>query len=59
MSENVTTLQTQHAMLVVWGEYAQSIGLVKGIESVPLEQKTVDHSPCSSFWWRFWAGCPT
>jgi len=45
MSENVTTLQTQHAMLVVWGEYAQSIGLVKGIESVPLDQKSVDHRP--------------
>jgi len=45
MSENATTLQTQHAMLVVWGEYAQSIGLVKDIESVPLDQKTVDHSP--------------
>ncbi len=45
MSENITTLETQHAMLVVWGEYAQSIGLVKGIESVPLDQKAVDHSP--------------
>jgi len=40
MSENATTLQTQHAMLVVWGEYAQSIGLVKDIESVPLDQKS-------------------
>jgi len=45
MSENTTKLQTQHAMLVVWGEYAQSIGLVKGIEGVPLDQKEVDHSP--------------
>lgn len=45
MSENEITLLTQHAMLVAWGEYAQSIGLVKGIEDVPLGQKEVDHSP--------------
>ena len=45
MSEQETTLLTQHAMLVVWGEYAQSIGLVTGIESVPLDQKSVVHSP--------------
>lgn len=45
MSEQETTLLTQHAMLVVWGEYARSIGLVKGIEQIPLKQKEVDHSP--------------
>jgi hypothetical protein len=45
MSESTTTLLTQHAMLVAWGEYAQSIGLVKGIEGVPLDQKEIDHSP--------------
>jgi hypothetical protein len=45
MSEQETTLLTQHAMLVVWGEYARSIGLVEGIEQVPLNQKEVDHSP--------------
>jgi hypothetical protein len=36
---------TYHAMLVAWGEYAQSIGLIEGIESVPLHQKTVTHRP--------------
>ncbi len=45
MSENETTLLTQHAMLVVWGEYARSIGLVKGIERVRLQHKEVKHSP--------------
>ena len=45
MSETTTTLLTQHAMLVAWGEYSQSIGLVKGITGVLLDQKEVDHSP--------------
>jgi len=45
MGEQETTLLTQHAMLVVWGEYARSIGLVEGVERVPLNQKEVDHSP--------------
>lgn len=45
MSENETTLLTQHALLVAWGEYAQSLGLLKKIESVPLDQKEVEHRP--------------
>jgi hypothetical protein len=36
---------THHAMLVAWGEFAQSIGLIQEIESVPLQQKTVTHRP--------------
>jgi hypothetical protein len=36
---------TQHAMLVAWGQYAQSIGLIQEIEGVPLHQKTVTHRP--------------
>jgi hypothetical protein len=36
---------TQHAMLVVWGQFAQSIGLIQAIEAVPLHQKSVDHRP--------------
>jgi hypothetical protein len=36
---------THHAMLVAWGEFAQSIGLIQEIESVPLGQKTVTHRP--------------
>ena len=34
MSKNETTLLTQHAMLVTWGEHAQSIGLVTESDSV-------------------------
>jgi hypothetical protein len=36
---------THHAMLVAWGEFAQSIGLIQEVESVPLHQKTVTHRP--------------
>jgi len=36
---------THHAMLVAWGEFAQSIGLIQEIESVSLHQKTVTHQP--------------
>ena len=36
---------TQHAMLVLWGEYAQQIGLVRAIEQVKLKQKRRDHKP--------------
>jgi hypothetical protein len=36
---------THHAMLVAWGEFAQSIGLIQEIESVSLHQKSVTHRP--------------
>lgn len=36
---------TYHAMLVVWGQFAQSIGLIGKIHSLSLGQKTVTHSP--------------
>ncbi len=36
--------QTEHAMLVVWGEFAQSIGLVKQMTDIPIHQKERDHS---------------
>jgi len=36
---------THHAMLVAWGEFAQSVGLIQEIESVSLHQKTVTHRP--------------
>jgi hypothetical protein len=36
---------THHAMLVAWGEFAQSVGLVQEIESIPLRQKTITHRP--------------
>lgn len=36
---------TQHAMLVVWGLYAQQIGLVRALAQVKLKQKVRDHDP--------------
>lgn len=36
---------THHAMLVVWGQYAQAIGVIDAIESIPLHQKAVNHRP--------------
>ena len=43
MSCNEVNSLTQHAMLVVWGQFAQSIGLVQAIEAIPLHQKSVNH----------------
>jgi hypothetical protein len=45
MDENQSEVPTQHAMLVVWGLYAQAIGLIRALAQVPLPQKTVDYSP--------------
>ena len=51
MSEQETSpndgqpLLTQHAMLVLWGAYAQQIGLVEALEEVDLSQKTRAHRP--------------
>jgi hypothetical protein len=36
---------THHAMLVPWGLFAQQIGLVQRIQTVPIPQQTRDHSP--------------
>jgi hypothetical protein len=36
---------THHAMMVAWGQYAHCIGLIQGLESVSLHQKTRTHSP--------------
>lgn len=45
MSDSVLPSLTQHAMLVAWGQYAHCLGLIEGIEAVPLRQKTVTHRP--------------
>jgi hypothetical protein len=45
MSDNALASLTQHAMLVVWGQYAHCLGLIEGIEAVSLHQKTVRHRP--------------
>jgi len=45
MSHNEIESLTYHAMLVAWGQFAQSIGLVEAIASLPLHQKGVKHRP--------------
>lgn len=45
MSEKQPDTLTYHAMLVAWGQFAQSIGLIREIEAVALRQKKVEHSP--------------
>ncbi len=45
MSDSEINELTHHAMLVTWGEFAQSIGLIQAVESVPLRQKRVTHRP--------------
>jgi hypothetical protein len=45
MSENHSDTITHHAMLVAWGQFGQSIGLIRAIEAVLLHQKKVEHSP--------------
>ena len=51
MSEQETSrneqqpLLTQHAMLVLWGAFAQQIGLVKMLEQIDLRQKKREHRP--------------
>jgi hypothetical protein len=46
MSETaVTTCRTEHALLVLLGQYAQHIGLIKALMAVPLHQQTRTYSP--------------
>jgi hypothetical protein len=42
---NAEATLTQHAMLVVWGEFARHLGLVQAMEAIPLGQKTCTHRP--------------
>ncbi|HUE98598.1 MAG TPA: hypothetical protein VMN99_05050 [Anaerolineales bacterium] len=36
---------TQHALLIPWGQFAQEIGLLSGIEAIRLNQKAYEHTP--------------
>ena len=36
---------TDHAMLVVWGQFARQFGLISALMEVPLAQKTVQRAP--------------
>ena len=46
MSENAPQPNhTEHALLVLLGQYAQHLGLIQALVDVPLHQKTYIHSP--------------
>ena len=47
MSENIqtNTQETDHAMLVVWGQFANCLGIPQAFADVPMSQKTVTHTP--------------
>lgn len=36
---------TQHALLVPWGQFAREIGLLSGLEAIQLKQKVYEHTP--------------
>jgi hypothetical protein len=44
-STDTDTAVTDHALLVVLGQFAQHLGLIPLLEAVPLAQKTVNHTP--------------
>lgn len=37
--------ETQHALLIPWGHFAQEIGLITGLKAVKLSQKVYEHTP--------------
>ena len=46
MSESAaSTYRTEHALLVLLGQYAQQIGLIKALMAVPLHQQARTYSP--------------
>ena len=46
MSANATEPNhTEHALLVLLGQYAQHLGLIQALMDVPLHQKTYIHRP--------------
>jgi len=49
MSENIQAdaQETDHAMLVVWGQFANCLGIPQAFADVPMSQKTVTHTPQS------------
>ena len=39
------TSPTQHAMVIVWGHFARTIGVLARLAQVPIDQKTVRRAP--------------
>lgn len=44
-NEEIHVQHTQHAFLVVWGWFAEHMGLIAQLERVPLKQKHYHHKP--------------
>lgn len=44
-NEEIQVQSTQHAFLVVWGWFAEQMGLIEQLERVPLKQKRYHHPP--------------
>ena len=60
MTDRPTTTLTQHAMLVIWGAFAQKIGLIASLKKVKIGQRKREHSPQSKlieFLVAILAGC--
>src|SRR3990172_4628000 len=45
LTTNCEVGPTQHAMLIVWGHFAHSIGLTDRLQGLPICQKTVTYAP--------------
>ena len=45
MPHPATRQPTQHALLIAWGHFAQSLDLLAQLHTVPIPQKTVHHTP--------------
>jgi hypothetical protein len=43
--QNPSLLETDHALLVTYGRFAQQIGLIRAVKQVAFKMKTVIHSP--------------
>lgn len=43
--QNQTLVETEHALLVAYGRFAEQIGLIEALERLPHKMKTVEHSP--------------
>jgi len=44
-TQTLTSTLTQHALLVLWGQFAQSLGIPQAFATLPLHQKTYTHTP--------------
>ena len=43
--QDQTLIETEHALLIAYGRFAQQVGLLEALEQVPFKMKTVEHSP--------------